>query len=54
MKRKNTDDASKLEFMKNLIGMRQVSIKNGNSQMSLEEINAEIKAARKSRKGKSV
>lgn len=43
----------KLEFMQNLTEMRQVSMKNSNSEMTLDEINAEIKAARKSRKGKS-
>ncbi|MCL2722195.1 MAG: hypothetical protein FWD47_12775 [Treponema sp.] len=37
----------KLEFMQNLIDMRLTSIKNGNADMSLEEINAEIYAARK-------
>ena len=43
----------KLEFMENLTEMRQVSRENGNSEMTLDEINAEIKAVRKSRKGKS-
>ena len=40
----------KLEFMQNLTEMRLVSIEKGSSKMSLEEINAEIKAARKERK----
>ncbi|MCL2068151.1 MAG: hypothetical protein FWG99_11900 [Treponema sp.] len=39
----------KLEFMQNLNEMRLASIKNGNSEMTLDEINAEIKAARKNR-----
>ena len=43
----------KLEFMQNLTEMRNTSIKNGNSKMTLDEINAEIKAARKNRKGKA-
>ena len=42
----------KLEFMQNLTEMRLVSMKNGNSEMTLDEINAEIKAARKERKTK--
>ncbi|MCL2443300.1 MAG: hypothetical protein FWD13_07520 [Treponema sp.] len=42
----------KLEFMQNLAEMRSVSIKNGNSNMTLDEINAEINAVRKKRKGK--
>ena len=37
----------KLEFMQNLTEMRLASIEKGSSKMSLEEINAEIKAARK-------
>ena len=40
----------KLEFMENLTEMRLASIKNGNSKMTLDEINAEIKAVRKKRK----
>ena len=40
----------KLEFMQNLSEMRLVSLRNGNSNMSLDEINAEITAARKKRK----
>ena len=43
----------KLEFMQNLTEMRLVSMKNGNSKMTLDEINAEIKAVRKKRKGKT-
>ena len=43
----------KLEFMQNLSEMRLQSMKEGNSEMSLEEINAEIKAARKERKNKA-
>ena len=42
----------KLEFMNNLTEMRLTSMKNGNSNMTLEEINTEIKAARKKRKSK--
>jgi uncharacterized protein YlbG (UPF0298 family) len=40
----------KLEFMQNLTEMRLVSLKNGNANMSLDEINSEIDAARKERK----
>ena len=40
----------KLEFMQNLTEMRLTSIKNGNSAMTLDEINAEIKTARKEQK----
>ena len=43
----------KLEFMQNLAEMRLVSMKTGNSNMSLDEINSEIKAARKKRKVKT-
>jgi len=43
----------KLEFMQNLNEMRLVSMKNGNSEMTFDEINAEIKAARKERKGRT-
>ena len=43
----------KLEFMQNLTEMRLTSLKNGNANMSLDEINAEIAAARKSRRKKS-
>ena len=43
----------KLEFMQNLTEMRLVSMKNGNSKMTLDEINAEIKNVRKKRKGNS-
>ena len=42
----------KMEFMQNLTEMRLKSMKEGNSEMSLEDINAEIKAARKERKNK--
>ena len=42
----------KLEFMQNLTDMRLESMKNGNSKMSLDEINAEIKAVRKKRRSK--
>jgi len=41
----------KLEFMQNLAEMRLTSLQNGNAGMSLDEINAEIAAARKKRKG---
>ena len=40
----------KLEFMQNLGEMRRVSVNNGNSEMTLDEINSEIKTARKERK----
>jgi len=43
----------KLEFMQNLAEMRISSMKNGNSVMTLDEINAEIKKARKERKGRA-
>jgi hypothetical protein len=43
----------KLEFMQNLTEMRSVSQKNGNSAMTLDEINAEIRAVRQKRKGKA-
>jgi hypothetical protein len=36
----------KLEFMQNLTEMRLTSMRNGNADMTLEEINAEIAAAR--------
>jgi hypothetical protein len=39
--------------MQNLTAMRLTSKKNGNSGMTLDEINAEIKAVRKKRKGKA-
>ena len=37
----------KLEFMQNLTEIRLVSIQNGNANMTMDEINAEIAAARK-------
>ena len=40
----------KLEFMQNISEMRLISLQNGNDGMSLDEINAEIAAARKERK----
>ena len=40
----------KLEFMQNLTEMRLTSMRNGNAGMTLDEINAEIAAARKTRK----
>jgi hypothetical protein len=43
----------KLEFMQNLTAMRLTSMKNGNSRMTLDEVNAEINAVRKKRKGKT-
>jgi hypothetical protein len=43
----------KLEFMQNLAEMRLTSMKNGNSGMTLDEINGEINAARQKRKGKA-
>ena len=42
----------KLEFMQNLTEMRLTSLKNGNSKMTLDEINAEIKAVRKKKRSK--
>jgi len=42
----------KLEFMQNLTEMRLTSKKNGNSKMTLDEINTEINAVRKKRKSK--
>jgi len=36
-----------MEFMQNLTEMRLTSMRNGNSNMSLDEINAEINTARK-------
>ena len=42
----------KLEIMQNLTEMRLVSLQNGNTGLSLDEINAEITAARKDRKKK--
>jgi hypothetical protein len=43
----------KLEFMQNLTEMRLTSRKNGNSSLTLDEINAEIAAARAERKKKN-
>jgi hypothetical protein len=43
----------KLEILQNLTEMRLASMKNGNSKMTLDKINAEITAARKERKGKT-
>ena len=43
----------KLEFMQNLTEMRLTSMKNGNSKMTLEEINVEISAVRKKRKSRA-
>ena len=40
----------KLEFMQNITEMRLTSMRNGNDGMTLDEINAEIAAARKKRK----
>ncbi|MDR2717038.1 MAG: hypothetical protein LBB89_03100 [Treponema sp.] len=42
----------KLEFLQNLTEMRLTSMKNGNSGMTIDEINAEINAVRKKRKRK--
>ena len=39
----------KLEFMQNLAEMRLISRSNGNARMTLNEINAEIAAARAER-----
>jgi len=43
----------KLEFMQTLSEMRLVSLQNGNANMTLDEINAEIAAVRKERKKKA-
>ena len=43
----------KLEFSQNLTDMRLASMRNGNSEMTLDEINAEIKATRKARQSKA-
>jgi hypothetical protein len=43
----------KLEFLQNLTSMRLTSQRNGNSDMTLEKINAEIAAVRKERKKKA-
>ena len=40
----------KLEFMQNSSEMRLQSMQNGNADMTLDEINAEIASARKERK----
>lgn len=40
----------KLEFMQNLTEMRLISQHNGNSNMTLDEINAEIAAVRAERR----
>ena len=40
----------KLEFLQNLTEMRLVSLRNGNANMSMDEINAEITAVRKKRR----
>jgi hypothetical protein len=42
----------KLEFLQNLTEMRLTSMKNGNSEMTIDEINAEINAVRKKRNRK--
>jgi PHD/YefM family antitoxin component YafN of YafNO toxin-antitoxin module len=41
----------KLEFMQNLTELRLASLRNGNANMTLDEINAEIAAARMERRG---
>ena len=43
----------KLEFLQNLTDMRLASMRKDNAKMTLDEINAEIKAARKARQGKA-
>ena len=43
----------KLEFMQNITEMRLTSMRNGSSKMNIEEINAEIRAARKEKKQKN-
>jgi PHD/YefM family antitoxin component YafN of YafNO toxin-antitoxin module len=40
----------KLEFMQNLTELRLTSLRNGNSNMTLDEINAEVAAARAERR----
>jgi hypothetical protein len=39
----------KRKFIQNLTEMRLTSMKNGNSKMTLDEINAEINAVRKNK-----
>jgi hypothetical protein len=41
----------KLEFMQNLTELRLASLRDGNSNMTLDEINAETAAARAERRG---
>ena len=43
----------KLEFMQNITEMRLEAMKKGRSKMTLDEINAEIKAVRKKRRSKA-
>ena len=43
----------KLEFSQNLTDMRLTSMRKGNSDITLDEINTEIKAVRKARQGKT-
>jgi len=50
--RKKLTTLQKHEFKQNLTEMRLTSIKNGNSKMTLYEINTEINAVRKKRKNK--
>ena len=42
----------KLEFSQNLTDMRLTSMRKGNSDMTLDEINEEIKTVRKARQSK--
>lgn len=43
----------KLEFMQNLTELRLTSLRNGNVNMTLDEINAEIAAARAEQQNRS-
>ena len=43
-----------MDFKQNLIEMRRVSLRNGNADMSLEEINAEIATARDDKKKQQI
>jgi hypothetical protein len=43
----------KVEFLQNLTDMRLISLKKGNSNMTLDEINSEIKSSRKTRRIRS-
>ena len=46
-------DLRKLKAKRDLLDLQMQSIKNGNSKMTMDEINAEIKLARQERNAKS-